>query len=86
MRDASEDATQALLRAGNISPVLARLLAVRGVRPDGIDEYVNPTLKRLLPEPFSLKDMDKAVARAKAAVLAGARIAVFGDYDVDGSC
>jgi single-stranded-DNA-specific exonuclease len=42
-------------------------------------------LKRLLPEPFGLRDMEKAVARAKSAIEAGEAIAVFGDYDVDGS-
>ena len=44
-----------------------------------------PTLKRLLPDPSALKDMDKAVARVTSALESGERIAVFGDYDVDGS-
>ncbi len=46
---------------------------------------LDPKLKRLLPEPFDLKDMDAAVARAKSAIETGEPIAVFGDYDVDGS-
>jgi single-stranded-DNA-specific exonuclease len=65
--------------------VLARLLALRGIGPAQAAGYLTPKLKDLLPEPNSLKDMELAVARVSAALAAGERIAVFGDYDVDGS-
>jgi len=68
-----------------ISPVLSRLLALRGVSVKQAADYLAPRLKNLLPDPAVLKDMDKAVARVSAALLNGERIAVFGDYDVDGS-
>ena len=68
-----------------MSETLARLLAARGASLDDLPDLLEPTLKRLLPEPFGLKDMEKAVARAKSAIEAGEAIAVFGDYDVDGS-
>ena len=68
-----------------ISPVLARLLALRGVSIAEAADYLTPKLKNLLPDPMILKDMDAAVARVAAAIIAGERIAVFGDYDVDGS-
>jgi len=45
----------------------------------------NPSLKHLLPDPLVLKDMGAAVARVAAALEAGEAVAVFGDYDVDGS-
>jgi single-stranded-DNA-specific exonuclease len=67
-----------------VSPVLARLLAVRGVTRAQSAGYLTPKLRDLLPDPNVLKDMEIAVARV-AAALAGERIAVFGDYDVDGS-
>lgn len=67
------------------SPVLARLLALRGVSPAEAAGYLTPRLKKLLPDPNVLKDMDRAVARVAAALEKGERIAVFGDYDVDGS-
>ena len=38
-----------------------------------------------MPDPFVLAEMDIAVARVAAALEQGQRIAVFGDYDVDGS-
>ena len=77
---------RALMLAGNVSNVLARLLVARGVRPDDLGDVLEPTLKRLLPEPRLLKDMDKAVERVRAAIAGGEQIAIFGDYDVDGSC
>ncbi|HWF63405.1 MAG TPA: single-stranded-DNA-specific exonuclease RecJ [Rhizomicrobium sp.] len=68
-----------------LSPVLARLLAARGVGLEDAADYLHPTLKRLLPDPSLLAEMDMAVARVKQALEKGERIAVFGDYDVDGS-
>jgi len=83
---AEESAVRALMLAGNVSNVLARLLVARGVQPDELGDVLEPTLKRLLPEPRLLKDMDKAVERVRAAIASGEQIAIFGDYDVDGSC
>jgi single-stranded-DNA-specific exonuclease len=68
-----------------LSPVLARLLAARGVAVADALDYLNPTLKKFLPDPSALVEMDIAVARVKQALEAQERIAVFGDYDVDGS-
>jgi len=68
-----------------ISPVLARLLALRGVTLAEAADYLTPRLKKLLPDPNVLKDMDGAVARVVQALENAEQIAVFGDYDVDGS-
>jgi single-stranded-DNA-specific exonuclease len=68
-----------------LPPVLARLLALRGIALAQAADYMAPRLKTLLPDPFVLKDMEAAVQRVAAALKAGERIAVFGDYDVDGS-
>ncbi len=81
-----EGVVRALMLAGDLPDVLARLLASRGVAPDALQDALEPTLKRLLPEPRLLKDMDKAVGRVQAAIENGEHIAIFGDYDVDGSC
>jgi single-stranded-DNA-specific exonuclease len=85
LRDAPDAATRELTLHGGLSPLLARLLSARRVGVGEVDTILNPTLKQLLPEPLILKDMDKAVARLKRAIESGERIAVFGDYDVDGS-
>ena len=84
--DGDEDAIRALAAEHDIPLVLARVLVARGVSASDAADYLNPTLKRLLPEPLTLKDMDKAVARVLAAIASGERVAVFGDYDGDGSC
>jgi len=68
-----------------LPPVVARLLALRGVGLADAADYLAPKLKTLLPDPFVLKDMEAAVTRVAAALQSGDRIAVFGDYDVDGS-
>jgi len=86
LREVDDETAQALSRSANISTVLARLLAANGISAAEADGYLNPSLKTLLPEPFRFKDMEKAVARLVAAIETGERIAVFGDYDVDGSC
>ncbi|MBV9044193.1 MAG: DHH family phosphoesterase, partial [Alphaproteobacteria bacterium] len=85
LRQQDENAVAALARDAGISPGLARLLMARGVAAVDIADYLAPTLRKSLPEPFILKDMDKSVARAKAAIEAGEKIAVWGDYDVDGT-
>ena len=84
LTESNDEAVRAL--APEMPFVLARLLLARGVTADGAADYLSPTLKRLLPEPLTLKDMDKAVARVLAAIASSERIAVLGDYDVDGSC
>lgn len=83
LKAVDQDVERELLR--EISPVLSRLLALRGVTAPEAADYLTPKLKNLLPDPNILKDMDKAVARVSAALEAGEPIAVFGDYDVDGS-
>lgn len=64
--------------------IVGRVLAARGVGPDEAAAYLSPTLRDLTPDPSALKDMDRAAERLAAAAMAGERIAVFGDYDVDG--
>ncbi len=65
--------------------IVARVLAGRGVAPDDVPDFLEPALKRLLPDPSVLTAMDIAAARIADAVVAGEPMAVFGDYDVDGA-
>ena len=64
---------------------ICRLLAAREVDLDGVPDFLEPTLRKFLPDPLHLKDMDRAIARLVKAVEQGERIVVFGDYDVDGA-
>ncbi|MGE0408908.1 MAG: single-stranded-DNA-specific exonuclease RecJ [Amphiplicatus sp.] len=82
---AVDDGAAAAIAATGLDPIVARVLAARGVTAEAAADYLNPTLRRALPDPFVLTDMDRAVARLAKAVLAGETIGVFGDYDVDGT-
>ncbi|WP_395664546.1 single-stranded-DNA-specific exonuclease RecJ [Methylocella sp.] len=64
---------------------LSRVLAGRGLGPQDCDDYLDPTLRRLMPDPGRLTDMEAAAARLADAIGRGEKIAVFGDYDVDGA-
>ena len=65
--------------------MVGRALAARGITLDGVDSYLAPTLKALMPDPSSLAGMDAAAARLAKAVTGGERVCVWGDYDVDGA-
>ena len=75
----------ALAQAIEVPEMVGRVLAARGVAADDAPDYLEPTLRRLLPDPLHLRDMERAVVRLAAALEAGETIAVFGDYDVDGA-
>ncbi len=67
-----------------VSPVVARLLAIRGIADvDAAGRFLKPSLDHLL-DPMGLADMDRAIDRLRRAMAQGERIAVHGDYDVDG--
>ncbi len=74
-----------LMRQLQLPELLARILAGREVDCDAAADYLSPTLKSCLPDPFHLRDMDKAVARIVSAIQNNETIAIFGDYDVDGA-
>jgi single-stranded-DNA-specific exonuclease len=65
--------------------LLARVLAGRGVEPDEVEAYLDPSVRRLMPDPHVLVAMEAASARIADAVTRGETVAIFGDYDVDGA-
>ncbi len=69
----------------NISSMMAKVIINRGVNKEDILNFINPKLKNLLPDPFILSDMDKAVDRIISAIENKEKIGIFGDYDVDGA-
>ena len=65
--------------------IIKSVLSARGITaPDKIDTFLNPSIREQMPDPAVLQDMDVAVRIIADAVTAGRRIAIFGDYDVDG--
>ena len=79
-----EAAAEAIARDLAISPVTARLLCIRGLDdPERARRFLSPSLDDL-HDPFGLTDMTPAVDRILGAVARRERIAIHGDYDVDG--
>lgn len=82
---ADERQVELLCQRSGLPYLVCRVLAARGVTDDGIDSFLHPKLQNLMPNPSCLKDMDKAAKRLAEAVIAGEKIGVIGDYDVDGA-
>lgn len=72
-------------QANGLPELLGRVLAARGADAHSAARYLDPSLKTLLPDPSRLRDMEKAAARFAAAIKTREKMAVFGDYDVDGA-
>ena len=66
--------------------LLGRVLAARGVGLDEVPVALEPTVKALMPDPSTLRDMDVAAGRLADAIARRETVALFGDYDVDGAC
>ncbi|WP_311029071.1 single-stranded-DNA-specific exonuclease RecJ [Mesorhizobium koreense] len=80
-----ENTALAIAQADGIPDLVARVLAGRGVGADEAARFLDPTIRDLLPDPASLSGMDAAAERLARAIGRGERVAIFGDYDVDGA-
>ncbi len=69
----------------NLSEILSKLIAIRNIKIDEVNLFLEPKIKNLLPNPFILKDMKKSVDRTIDAINKKEKIGIFGDYDVDGA-
>ncbi len=76
----------AISQQHGLPELLGRVLAARGIAIDEVPNVLDPTIRALMPDPSTLNDMDKAARRLADAVVKRERVAVFGDYDVDGAC
>ena len=74
-----------LSQKNNISTLLSRLLHIRNIDSNNINEFLNPDLINNIPDPFTLIDMDKAINRVIQAILNNQILGIIADYDVDGS-
>ena len=84
-RVADARAGLALAQRLELPEIVGRVLVGRGIGLEEADGYLEPTLRALLPEPNHLRDMSVAADRLARSVRTGERIAIFGDYDVDGA-
>ena len=80
------NAATAISQRHGLPELLGRILAARGIAPDDVPVTLEPTIKALMPDPSTLVGMDQAAARIADAIQKGEKVAIFGDYDVDGAC
>jgi single-stranded-DNA-specific exonuclease len=75
----------AIVQRYQLPEMLARILAGRGVEIDAVEDYLDPTIRKLMPDPHTVTQMEFAAKRIADAAVRGEKVAIFGDYDVDGA-
>lgn len=85
LREPTWRLVQQLAQQYDVSEPLARLLLLRGIEPENVPWFLNPTIKESLGDPLLLKDMGTGVSRLFKAIESQEKIAIFSDYDVDGA-
>ncbi len=69
----------------SLDEITSRLLSIRNIKKEDVSTYLNPSIKNLLPDPHTLKDMKKSSVRLIDGIKRFEKIGIFGDYDVDGA-
>ena len=69
----------------SLDEITCRLLSIRKIKRNEIKNFLNPSIKNFLPNPDTLNDMKKSSERTIKAIKNNEKIAIFGDYDVDGA-
>ena len=86
LREADESVVSLLSEQLKIPPLVARILALRGLNdPDSARRYLSSSLRSDLPSPFLMAGMEQAAGRLVRALERKELICVWGDYDVDGT-
>jgi single-stranded-DNA-specific exonuclease len=75
----------AIAQRHELPELLARILAGRNVEADAVEAFLDPAIKRAMPDPNVLTAMPEAAGRIADAIMRGETVAIFGDYDVDGA-
>src|SRR5271168_5566586 len=75
----------AIAQRHQLPEMLARLLAGRDVDIDAVPDFLDPTIRKLMPDPFTVTQMETAAKRIADAATRHEQVAIFGDYDVDGA-
>ncbi len=81
----NERLAMAIQQKFELNDVLARLIAAHEIPLEEIENFLNPSIKTALPNPFDLLDMKEAVDHVIDAVKQKKKITIFADYDVDGA-
>ena len=69
----------------HFNEILSKIISIRKIELDQIENFINPTIKKNLPDPDSIKDMNTATKVTISHIQKKNIIGIFGDYDVDGA-
>src|ERR1700719_2874693 len=75
----------AIVQRYQLPEMLARVLAGRNVEVDAVEDFLDPTIRKLMPDPYTVTQMETAAKRIADAAIRNEQVAIFGDYDVDGA-
>jgi single-stranded-DNA-specific exonuclease len=75
----------AIAQRHQLPEMLARVLAGRDVEIDAVADFLDPTIRKLMPDPYTVTQMEAAAKRIADAAVRREQVAIFGDYDVDGA-
>src|ERR1700750_1675237 len=75
----------AIVQRYQLPEMLSRVIAGRGIDIDAVDDFLDPTIRKMMPDPFTVTQMEIAAKRIADAAVRGEKVAIFGDYDVDGA-
>ena len=75
----------AITQRYQLPEMLSRVLAGRDVELDAVEDFLDPTIRKLMPDPYTVTQMEAAAKRIADAALRREKVAIFGDYDVDGA-
>ncbi len=71
--------------ATDTQTLIENILKKRGIEGDEkVEKFLHPSIKNYMPDPFVLKDMERAINVIADSICNGEKIAIYGDYDVDG--
>lgn len=80
-----QDIVSRIAQRHGLPDYIARMLHVRGIGPDDVEAFLNPTLRDHFPDPFSMAGMPAFAEDIAAKIMAGDCIGILADFDVDGS-
>jgi len=69
----------------NLLLIVGKLLTLRNIKDEQVQNFLNPIFNNNIPNPFDLKDMDKSINRTIENIIKKKKIGIIADYDVDGS-
>lgn len=85
IKAADENTVTHIAQNYNMPEFVARMLVQRGVQKDGVEGFLNPTLRNHFPDPFSFIGMKEFADDMAQAIMDGVPIGIFADFDVDGA-